>query len=74
MNNSVDGQKRMYYDAESRLSRTYQALMEMINDPVNPIGSKNIYAMIKLRPERYSQFKYIADELAEKEEREKKEN
>jgi hypothetical protein len=74
MNNSVDEQKTMYYNAVSKTRKTYEALMEMINDPVNPIGSKNIYAMIKLRPERYSQFKYIADELAEKEEREKKEN
>ena len=70
MNNSVDEQKRMYYDAASRLSKTYQALMDMINDPINPIGSKNIYAMITRRPERYAQFKYIADQLAE-EEREK---
>lgn len=44
--------------------------MDMINDPINPIGSKNIYAMITRRPERYAQFKYIADQLAE-EEREK---
>jgi hypothetical protein len=74
MNNSVDEQKTMYCNAVSKTRKTYEALMEMINDPVNPIGSKDIYAMIKLRPERYSQFKYIADELAEKEEREKKEN
>ena len=49
-------QLQMYREAEQRIFDRNNALLEMVNDPVNPLTNQDLERLIARWPERYEMY------------------
>ena len=56
MEENVKTQMQLYQEAERKLAEANEALMDMVNDPVNPMTNDDLERLIARWPERYGRF------------------
>lgn len=56
-------QEQMFYDAENRSANLNSAVMDMLNDKVNPMTPEELLVLCDRRPDVYGKFRGMAERM-----------
>ena len=56
-------QLQLFWEEHHKIAELNNGIMEMINDPVNPLTNEDLEALIKRRPYVYGKFSGLVGKL-----------